>query len=556
MSTVEHKPPRTRESFFETTIKGMLDDLCRNPKLVEDRARMETLYKALSVVGPDKGSQAVVRRMLEENGRCRELLAVLKKLQTENLELGWVISRPFSRNGDGQRYVYAMGITRPDAPQLLRIVDFPKENQPEEATLFDPPFLCLYEATTRLFVGPAPGTTPPMAARIQSVVAAHCDTPHEALAELEIVEGPEDRTFTVFASRSVAEDAHTRLKKGESVSVRVECGLAVAVHNREEKLYGDNIEFISPNAPGLDSLVLPPWLLRECRRDIRHMVRGRPDQVRVIAIGPTGVGKTTVAKCMVPEALRMIREEGRDCAGGCVIFVSSQDCGSSLIHQTERNFRKTFRDARKLAEDKYLVIILMDEGDQMLGEMDGAEHSHNRTERLALQALLSEDTPAAVYVTANPRRHSWFGAPIERRFTKRVFPRPSRGLMERVALLYIREHPVALERLGVSDRELAGRLTDNLFADFRVVASCRLFSGREMLVRARDLHICSPGKVKQVIEAFCFDVEDGCCSDLEELWTMLDQEFQSPSLSAANFQELTFLAPPTTDSIQTVELAR
>jgi len=559
MSVVKEQGQKTRGPIMLAAIDGMLTEFVNNPERLEDPARVDTLAQAIAMSHPD-GVRFIVRRLHKERRRWEQVLAALKALQTENLELVWVLTKDFPLNGGPLRFVYALGLNRPEVPQLLRVMDkVPDENADGQmrklVDLPSPPYLGTIEPKTRLLVGLAPqAPPPPMMAQTLQATSANPETTYEGIGEIEVAEGPDDRICTVFATRELAYMIQDRLARGERVVVRVERGVVTAIHSGDPEQQGDFVETIAPDGPGVKDLILPRALRRQWERDVAAIVQGR--SVRVLLIGPTGTGKTSAAERVGRDAFRRKTQAGDGCKGIRLVRISSQDIGSSYIHATERNIKKAMRIAEQLHRDGYIVVILLDEGDQMLGEMMGAEHAHNRSERLALQALLSKDLPVAVYVTCNPRQNSWLPAAIERRFTKRVYGRPIRRQIEEVARYYVSAHPQVLEQLDLTASEFAGRMADNLFSDQRVIAVCHLYSGDKIFIRARDLQTCSPGKIKQLIETFCCDVEDGRSKGLEDLSNMMDEEFLSPSLNVRNVFEMTFLQPPHNDAIRTLELTR
>jgi hypothetical protein len=559
MSVVEERAQKLKNAHSLTVLDGMLSELMREPGLLEDPVRMETLMHAIRLSYPDS-MRFIIKRLYKERHRWEELAAALKALQTEAVDLAWVLTKEFRLNGGSERFVYALGLGRPEVPQLLRVLDRTAEDDAEGETALpvempSPPFLGLVESKTKLLVGPAPQTpAPPMTAQTSEARAVTPQAAGEGLWEIEIVEGPEERVCTIRAAKELACDVKERLARGERVRVRIECGLATAIHSSDSERQSEFVETIDPAGPSVKDLVLPSALRRQWERDIACIALGR--SVRVLLTGPTGTGKTTAVERVGRDAFQRRIHAGAPCKGIRLVRVSSQDIGSSYIHATERNLKRAMRMAADLHRDGYIVVILLDEGDQMLGEMTGAEHAHNRSERLALQALLSEDLPVAVYVTCNPRHNSWLPAPIERRFTKRVYGRPTRRQIEEVARFYIGAHPDVLKLFNLSASEFAGRVADNLFSDQRTVAICYLYSGNKLFIRARDLQTCAPGKIKQLIETFCCDVADGRSKGLENLWDLFDQEFQAPGLSVRNVHDVTFLPPLHDDTIRTIELAR
>jgi hypothetical protein len=559
MSVVEERVQRTMEPHLLAAIDGMLTELTKNPTLLDDRVRMETLMQAIRLSHAE-GVRLIVKRLQKERHRWEELAAALKALETENVELAWVLTKDFPLNGGSQRFVYALCLSRPDVLQLLRIMDHVTEDDVGGQTRTPPdmpcpPYLALVEPKTRLLVGLAPQTPPPpLVAQALPAISANSRTDLDGVWEIEVSEGPDERVCTVLAARDLACEVKDRLARGDRVVVRIERGLATAIHSSDHEQQSEFVETIDPEGSSVKDLILPSVLRRQWEGDIARIAQGK--SVQVLLIGPTGIGKTTAVERVGRDAYKRRTQAGAGCKGIRLVRISSQDIGSSYIHATERNTKRALRIATDLHKDGYIVVVLLDEGDQMLGDLMGSEHAHNRSERLALQALLSEDLPVAIYVTCNPRYNSWLPAPIERRFTKRVYGRPTRRQIEEVARYYVSAHPQVLKQLGLAASEFAGRAADNLFSDRRVVAICHLYSGNKVLIGARDLQTCSPGKIKQLIETFSCDVDDGRSSGLEDLWNLFDQEFQSPGLSVRNVFELTFLQPLHDDSIRTVELVR
>lgn len=566
------RPPATRspkqlDAFIQQQLKPLVELASSNAKCLDDPALMHNAFHMVTKAcgSEDIAKSAIVRRLLLCQHQRDELLAVLKSLRQQKPTLAWVVSREFKVDGNGRllRFVFATPLSRAaQAPECYAVVeDVPDaagaDGRPEPPGTPPPPFLGLIDPANKLFLGPADQLpSPPLPAEILHVVSSRPETEFAGLGELEVSDGVQDHSFTLFARRQLAQEVRRKMDEdGEDVHVRSEAGIATAVHKSEDQRHEDWLEFPPLDGPSAFDLVLPLWLRREWSHDVRNIALGR--SVRVMLIGPTGTGKTSAAERVGRDAFKAAAENGRHMKGVALIRVSSSHIGSSFIHQTERNLFRAFARAKALAKKDYVVIVLCDEADALLGEMDGAEHAHNRSERLAAQSLLTDQMDnVAVYLTMNVRRNSWLPAAIERRFLKRVYGRCTRRQIEAVARLYGARHPAALKKLRISADEFAGALADNLYSDRRVVATVRFYSGRQQKARARDLHNCSPGKVEDLINMFCSDVIDGAADSIDALWNLIDREFRAPNLSVRNLHDLTFLNLPHDDAVRNVELAR
>jgi hypothetical protein len=131
-------------------------------------------------------------------------------------------------------------------------------------------------------------------------------------------------------------------------------------------------------------------------------------------------------------------------------------------------------------------------------------------------------------------------------------PPPTQGQIARVAEHYCIES--AAQRLGIGCQEFGERLADNLFSQRRQLAHAVYDSGRREPVYAWQLQTSSPGKIKRLVERFCWDVEDGEINSIDDLFGILDREFQAPPDLRNNLYELTFLTPPSDDTLRSVEL--
>jgi len=557
------------ESIIRDQLSPIVSILAKDPERLEDEAFMKQAFVMVEqTCGSDEIAKLTILRQLIVCQKQRdELLAVLKSLREQKPTLAWILSHEFEINGTDRpkRYVFAAPLGRgtfvSECFQVVEPLNLDVDAESRQATpevdtdTPDPPFLGVIEPANRLFLGPASHIPPPpLRSEMFQVVSSYSLTKFENLAEIEVTDGMQEKTFTVLSSVDLAKKIRHKMDEdGEAVNIRVESGVATGIHKSDQQKHEDWLEFPSLDGPSVTDLIFPATLRKEWERDIRNIALGRP--IRVVLIGPTGTGKTSAVERVGRDAVKTNRRKGKHKKGFALIKISSSHIGSSFIHQTERNLFRALTRAKALARKGYIVVVLFDEADALLGEMDGTEHSHNRSERLMAQSLLTDPIDnVAIYLTMNQHGKSWLPSAIDRRFLKRVYGRTPRSQIEAVAAYYVSQHPKELETLRMSAAEFAGALVDNLYSDQREVALVHFYSGRTITVRARDLHNCSPGKIKDLIDRFCCDVIDGITDSMEPLWIMLDKEFRAPNINARNLHELTFIQQKKDDTIRHVEL--
>ncbi len=416
-----------------------------------------------------------------------------------------------------------------------------------DGDMLPPPLgLCLVNADAggTYYLGPFEGTAPLQAEEYTDIVAARPQTALPGIGEV-VCTGPEGRRV-LFAPTDVAREVERHLSEGLPVAVRSEGGVVRELTPSDSGgQFEDWCSFPDPDGPTLDQLVFSPRLRQQWERDVQWMIKGRA--LRVLLIGPTGTGKSSAVE---RAARRAAREAGRRFA---LITVSGSSVGNSLYGETERTIGRAFKRARALARNNHLVVILLDEADALLGASAGRfEGSVDRRVRLTCQQLLSEEIPGvAVYATMNPRSDSFLPPAIERRFMRRSYPRMTRSQAAQVCAGYAEAD--ALSRIGLSCREFGQRVADYLFSSDFVVARACFQSGERLDVLARDLHNACPGKLKDLVVAFCRDVEDGLAKSLVEICTAMEEEFRSNALDASNLWDLTFLSRPAHDAVKLVE---
>ena len=546
LEAVREDPDCLGNSMLLGGAYGILEGLCQG-----DQAKAKLL---------------AARLILQTSVQRDQLLAAIRAVKDRKPTLAWVMSTPFEAPdtaGRARQFAYVMPAARdPSIPQPYQIVPQTGDEGdggeagpgvPEWDGRIDAvPLLAVVDHEARVILRPADQIpAPPFSAEVLQAVSATAGARSPELGEVEVTDGAQ-RKFTLPACLKLAREIDAKLKEGESITVRNEGGVAADICRSTEMAPEPWLEFVPLEGPGLDELVFPPTLQEQWRRDVRSLVKGRG--LRVVCIGPTGLGKTEGVKRAGREAARQLALEGK-CKGFALITISPSTVGSIYIHDTPIKIRQALQRAINLRKKGYLVVVLCDEADALFGEMSsGAEHSHNKEERLAFQDIFTKEVEGvAVYLTMNPRRTSWLPAAFLTRFSNRVYPRSFRSQIAAVAAQYVADKTLYV--LGMGRKEFGGVFADNLFSDGRVVGAAHFISGRKMTIRARDLHTASPGKVEGMLKVFNEDVADGETDSIESLWGAIDREFQA-HLNVQNIWDLTFIQPPTDDSLRVVELGR
>jgi hypothetical protein len=467
-----------------------------------------------------------------------DMVETFKRQLREQPRLSRVLSPPFQfgTNGDTRRLIYTAPAGRESAVECVCLAE-PEQEPP-------PPLSFCYTDAGGKFYLDAAGDLPLVQLQEHSVTRVDLDGEFPGVGYVVITDGPEQHSV-LLADRELVEAIQGHLEEGEKVIVRHDSLVARGIVESSVRAPEDWLEIPPLEGPALAELIFPRWLHDEWQRDVRWMVARRP--YRVLLIGPTGTGKS---EGVVRAGRQAAVESGRDLA---VIRMSASHIGSSYYSETERTILRAVKRAERLAQQGYIVVVLLDEADALLGNSEGRyEGSVDRRVRLTFQELLGGDIEGVfVYLTMNPRTDSWLPTAINRRFRKRLYPRTYRRQMGRICASYAQ--PETLGRLGMTADDFGARVADFVYAGGFVVARVLLHSGDERLVRARDLHDCSPGKLKDLVLDFCHDVEDGAAHTIEALWTRLDREFRSAPLNEANLFEMTFLAKPDHDAVKKVE---
>jgi len=503
---------------------------------------------------PEDALRAAVR-LLATLGRQREkLVEALNAVQREvKPSLAWMLSSPFDYrfNGTVRRFVHCVPLNRESGvPVLFEYAD----GLSTAAAAPRLPALALVDEVNRLFLGMLTDVPePPGSASILTVSAAWSNSAMEGIGELEVTDVVADdsevgRRSIVMCPADLAREVATKLEDGETVRVRVRGGVATAIHQTLQQKREPWLTEVPLEGPLLREMVFPQWLHKEFERDQRRILRNR--KLRVALIGPTGVGKTEAVTRLARQTARQMRDEGQPCRGAFLVRLSPTTIGSTFQHGTEINMRRAMDHARSLRRRGYLVLVLADEADALFGETDDVEHTHRKVERLAFQELVNDDFDLPLFLTMNPRRDSWLPAAIASRFRFRSYPRMSRSQAAAIAAYYVTE-PI-LRAFNMRRDEFGGAMADNLFSNERIVATAHFRSGRTMNVYARDLHCCSPRKIKDLLETLHDDLEDGLPRRLGDLWAMIDRDIQA-DLNVRNFWTMTFLEQPADDMLVVVK---
>jgi hypothetical protein len=399
----------------------------------------------------------------------------------------------------------------------------------------------LVDSSGGFFLGAA--EVPTVACEEHEVVSVDDnDAPVPGVTEVWVADGPEQHGMR-FAPAELADEIRRRLNDGEQVKVRADAAVVHAISGGGVAATPPWLEMLDlDEGLGIEDMVFFRWLRDEWEEDIEDLLAGIGRNICLL--GPTGTGKTAGVLAMARSAGR---RSGRDVA---LIRLSMPHIGSSYVSETERTLRAALRRAKKLAADGVLVVVLLDEADALVGNSEGRfEGSHARSVREAFQELVaSESCPGVgMYLTLNRRSDSWLPAPIENRFLKRCYPRTSRGQLARVNELYLADETA--EHFGTDRRTLGARLADFLFREQFVVARVTHRSGHSVPVRARDLRVCSPGKMKAVLETLNRRVKRNRETTLPDVFTALEREFSLPNLTPANVYEMTFIHPVPNDAV-------
>lgn len=513
-----------------------------------------------AMCGGDLRTAAVVaiRAFALARGQAEEAIAALRAVKAqieERPQLAWVLSPAFDvplRTGT-RRMIYTARIGRDISGVQVSAVAAGDSNGNGNgngngsAKVEVPPPLSmgLVDASGSFFLGVA--AVPPMLpCEEHTALAANPKTEWEGVGEV-LVSDTMERRMVLYCRKAVAERVAELLAAGDSVVVRSEGGIVSRIVKESAGANPPWLEFLEPDGPSLGDLVLPSWLKAAWERDFRRLLAGSTFWVGLI--GPTGTGKTEAVK-------RFAREAGsRSGKRAALIHISIAHVGSVYYSETEREILRAFKRASMLAKEGCAVTILFDEVDSLLGDSKGRfEGNVDRRVRLTVQEVSGELGPGvAVYATMNARSDSWLPTPLARRFEWRKYPRPTRGQMMRVAGLYAT--PEALKRLKVAAEEFAGRVADFLYNDRFLVGRVHFHSGHTLDIHARDLHVCSPGKLKALLAAFCDEVAaDGHSVTLETLWEWIERDLCAADINDHNVFDVTFLTRPAHETVSHVEL--
>ncbi len=134
---------------------------------------------------------------------------------------------------------------------------------------------------------------------------------------------------------------------------------------------------------------------------------------------------------------------------------------------------------------------------------------------------------------------------------KRTFPRTGKTQLARAAALYAESEVLA--KLSLSAEEFGNRVSDFVFSNTFVIWTVHMQSGAAIPIRARDLHECSIGKIKSLVQLWSRQVRYGQADSLQALWARIAAEFSGIQLNENNVFESTFIRPMPHDKARLVE---
>ena len=558
------------EKYVDHQLRVFASRQAEHPGSFEDLGSLHAMYQSVAekLGDPIVAACMILQAALNAKLQINELIDVLNGLKETKFTLGRVMSRPFRRDTvvNGHSYVYIKPLRDRAQIEAYQIADdLPDGANPDDplATRESAPpealSLGVIDCDNRLYLGSADVPAPPIAPTIHRISSVQVGGAQEPFDWLEI-QGEEGEIRSseplIPCVKELASDVQQKIDDGEQVSVRVVAGVAQAIHTVDDQKTERWLEFLPFDAPGLETLVFKRKMAAEWDRIAKRIAKGRG--TRNLLIGPTGNGKTAGVKRVGVTAARLAVKAGKEVKGIALITISSATTGSIYVHGANLQMKAALVRAEGLARKGYIAIVLIDEGDALLGEMIGYESDHSRSERLTGQSLFSEDIPGVgVFLTMNNARpNSHLPAAVSGRFISVVYRRAGLGQMRAVARMYCEKYPEAMRVLDVSSDEVASAFVDSLFSERRVLATVHMDSGRKRNVLARDMpDYCCPRKVESLIGTFLQDIQDGLVETptLADLIARMDAEITTPNLSRSNIWTVTFLTKPPDDDVNTIE---
>lgn len=231
--------------------------------------------------------------------------------------------------------------------------------------------------------------------------------------------GSPDPRFRSAVEALIAEE---RAKRHNSLAQQLSAALGAGSNGHASRdsssspVVGDLLYESNPDR-GLDGLILPPIVVRECREMIEEHLRaellrsyGLAPRHRVLLVGPPGNGKTSVACALAHELavpLFVVRYEGLI---------------GSYLGETASRLRRIFDHARQRQ-----CVLFFDEFDTV-GKERGDVHETGEIKRVVSTLLLQMDQlPAHVVIVTATNHAELLDRAVWRRFQLRLqlpAPRP------------------------------------------------------------------------------------------------------------------------------------
>jgi hypothetical protein len=352
----------------------------------------------------------------------------------------------------------------------------------------------------------------------------------------------------LFASPDLAQDIAEHLQSGEEVIARHDHLWIHKIVFRPLSQDEPFVEHLPAEGLTLDDLILPQSIKADFYEDMENWLDG--NEVRVLLVGPTGVGKTGGVEAAA-------RTNGRRANKEVVrINISSSTVGSKWYTETEQLIRRARDAASNYARKGYLVQINLDELDQLVSAADGRHESVvDHRVRLTIQEMLNRPLPplVAVYATMNNLRGNLLHGPVRDRFLIREYPRPTRRQMACLGEKFVSDAVAA--QLSLTRPQFGQRVGHFLFSEEFVVAQLHLHSGAIVPIRARDLHRACPRVLKMHIERFSSKVcrETAHSLSLEDLFESLEKDLHAVHLTKHSFLDNTYVKVPSDDPVASLE---